>query len=417
MSRRGRLLIVCALLLLSGCRASAPAPTAAPTESPAAPTATPAPIAILTAAPASTPTPSPTDGGRMVDDLYVSPEISFVPLPTTAPTVFADGSTPTPSPPWTTPFPSPTGEATLSAPDTVTLAEVQRDSPVYRRADKRSDRVTTVHTGESYAVTGQAKGFLKLLVNGSTAYLPADRAVLSEANAAQDELLCYTLASWNVHNLGNGTQVEEAAALLKTIDADVVCVQEIDVGTKRANGQDLLRLLAEAADYPYYVFSKALSYQGGGYGTAILSKYPLVDAATIRLEVAEGREARVLGYARVLLNGGAAAVYNVHVDDGPMCLKSRNLCSLRYELAACGLTKYVLTGDFNCSPPRLHELLPTLYAVNIDKNTFGDGSVPKILDNILYTDGIVPAAVRIVETSDTGVSDHDLVYAVIQLRP
>jgi endonuclease/exonuclease/phosphatase family metal-dependent hydrolase len=49
-------------------------------------------------------------------------------------------------------------------------------------------------------------------------------------------------------------------------DIDVVGLQEVDIGTKRCGGRDILKELSEAAGYRYYAFFKTIDFGGGDYG-------------------------------------------------------------------------------------------------------------------------------------------------------
>lgn len=351
--------------------------------------------------------------------ITATPRLTYVPLPPSTPDPNAVDASPTP--PWATPYPSPVGEPTVKTEATIELATIENCSEyVFVRSggSTSSDVIGTAALGTSYRVLSDGNEWTQILFNGNVGFVKSDYVSARSVDCQQQSDLSYSLCSLNVHNMGNGSRVDELANVIQLQGVDVVCIQEVDLGTRRVEGANCTELLAKALGYPYWSFSAATGYEGGYFGTAIISRYPIVDAATFKLDVATGMERRSLGYARILLDGGTVNVFNTHLCPSSMCYKSINLASLQYELRATGIETYTVSGDFNCSPPRIDDYLPDIYYVNIDKSTFGDGSVPKILDNILYTDGIIPSAFEIVDTRTTNITDHDMVYCLITvLKP
>ncbi|MDO4543416.1 MAG: SH3 domain-containing protein [Clostridia bacterium] len=361
------------------------------------------------------PSPEPSDMGELPSP---TPKQTFVPLPQTTPEPMEDGSAPTPTPEWATPYPSPTGEPTVAAQDSIQLATVvncEEYVKVRSLASRSSSSIGTALLGTSYTALSFSEGWVHVLYNGQEGYISDQYISLSSVDLARTSALSYTMCSLNVHNMGSGSRIEEIAHIITLANVDIVCIQEVDKGTRRVDGMDCTKELAAVLGYPYYSFSHATGYEGGSFGTAIISRYPIIEAHTFPLDVAQGKERRSLGYAKILLENGAVSVFNTHLCPSSMCFKSINLASLQYELQASGVEVYTVAGDFNCSPPRLYEYLPNLHVVNMDKSTFGDGTIPKILDNILYTDGILPTEVEIIDARSTGITDHDMVFCKITI--
>ena len=55
---------------------------------------------------------------------------------------------------------------------------------------------------------------------------------------------------------------------------DIVALQEVDQGTRRASGVDQPAELARLTGMKV-VFGRNIDFEGGGYGTAVLSKLPV----------------------------------------------------------------------------------------------------------------------------------------------
>lgn len=88
------------------------------------------------------------------------------------------------------------------------------------------------------------------------------------------------------------------AALIRDLDADLVPLQEIDSVTTRTGGVDqaaeLGRLTGLEPAYGHF-----MPYQGGAYGMAILSRWPIAEVANHRLP--DGEEPRTALAATVTL--------------------------------------------------------------------------------------------------------------------
>ncbi len=75
----------------------------------------------------------------------------------------------------------------------------------------------------------------------------------------------------------DGTRdLNRIAEVINTLDPDVVALQEVDRKTGRLNGVDLAAELAVLTGMDA-VFGRAMYYDGGEYGEAILSRFSIVD--------------------------------------------------------------------------------------------------------------------------------------------
>lgn len=84
------------------------------------------------------------------------------------------------------------------------------------------------------------------------------------------------LATWNILRVGpEGSESFEAlAAIVRRIDADVLCLQEVGEGEEGP-----LQALAEAGGYAHGLLAPASGPDGNGIANACMSKTPVVDAA------------------------------------------------------------------------------------------------------------------------------------------
>ena len=230
-----------------------------------------------------------------------------------------------------------------------------------------------------------------------------------------------TIASYNIkHGQDVAYDWSKLAELILQSGADIVGLQEVDMGTNRIEGRDTLAGLSEACGYPYYYFTSAMDFDGGQYGTAILSRYPLSDTATISLPSPGGEEPRAFGVATVMLpNGATLRLLNTHLSYEDLFVQS-----VQFTQISKWIRKNVpegmpvaITGDFNTADftafKKLVELNFSL--VNNEEHsypTFRGNDTP--IDNIVYrTAHLTPMEHGYI---DSDRSDHNLLWCRFEVR-
>jgi len=173
---------------------------------------------------------------------------------------------------------------------------------------------------------------------------------------------------------------------LADLGADVVGLQEVDVKTARVGGMDTLRLIAEAGGYPYDAFAPAMELGGGEYGTAILSRYPILSHEVIPL-AADGLEPRAVGHALIDLGGTRLDFFNTHLSVEEREARLCQILALRELTAPC--ERVLLTGDFNTEVLADFDALAPMKTVNPRiYPSYYPGKLA--IDHIFYTEGFVP---------------------------
>ena len=90
------------------------------------------------------------------------------------------------------------------------------------------------------------------------------------------------------------TNTENFARVIKTLDADIVAIQELDKGALNRNKRALLQEIADATGIDYQVvFAPAADYMGGKIGPGVLVKRSLGVKSTKTVEL-PGDEGRML---------------------------------------------------------------------------------------------------------------------------
>lgn len=129
-----------------------------------------------------------------------------------------------------------------------------------------------------------------------------------------------------VYNMHAGKDAAGVDNLQRIVDfvrearADVVLLQEVDQRTRRSGGVDQPMVLAQRSGF-HVAFGSALDYDGGKYGVATLSRWPISFDTLYRLPVdppqeraGGSREPRGLLRADIASPYGPLTVFNTHID-------------------------------------------------------------------------------------------------------
>jgi len=162
--------------------------------------------------------------------------------------------------------------------------------------------------------------------------------------------------SYNIHHANPPSQPKliDLPAIAKVINesgADLVALQEVDVNTIRSGkGINQAKELGRLTDRHFF-FVKGIDFEGGEYGIAILSKFPILKTDSLRLPMKEGLEGepRVVAIITVEPTKGKPVVFaSTHLDLKP---EHRELQAKAIVEKLGNLkTPVILCGDFNAKP-------------------------------------------------------------------
>ena len=167
--------------------------------------------------------------------------------------------------------------------------------------------------------------------------------------AAQAERL--RVLTYNIHH-GEGSDgkfdYERLAGKIDELRPDVALLQEVDRGTKRAGGVDQAARLAELTGMES-VFGRAMPYEGGEYGLAILSRFPIERFETYPLPFDFGQEPRSLLRARIVPDNGLPVFdcWATHLCHQSEDSRVRQAKQIRWVTREFDNAPAVLAGDFN----------------------------------------------------------------------
>lgn len=167
-----------------------------------------------------------------------------------------------------------------------------------------------------------------------------------------------TVMTYNIHHANPPSKQEtgeiDIDAIVNVIrkeNPDLVALQEVDVNTERSGKVNQAAVIAEKLGMHSF-FGRAIDHDGGEYGVAILSKYPLLEAQVIPLpEDADPKaEDRVIATATVKLPGGLAIRFgSTHLDVRSAENRDQQVRAIN-QMASSNTAPFIVGGDFNAMP-------------------------------------------------------------------
>lgn len=157
------------------------------------------------------------------------------------------------------------------------------------------------------------------------------------------------ILAYNIrHGAGMDDSVDlaRAATVINRISPDLVALQEIDSATQRTGRVNQASRLGELTNM-HAVFGGFMEYQGGKYGMALLSRYPIVEITNHRLP--DGREPRTALALAVRVSDTTEIVFvgiHLYASEEERLAQAHRLT----EIFEHDERPVVLAGDFNSQP-------------------------------------------------------------------
>jgi len=245
----------------------------------------------------------------------------------------------------------------------------------------------------------------------------------SSAEATRLRVLTYNIHHANPPSKPEIIDIGAVANVIKQQQPDLVALQEVDVYTNRSGkAVNEAAEIAKLSGMPYYFFAKAINYDGGEYGIAILSRYPIEQMRNNALPNEEntGGEHRTLATVTVILPGQKKIMFAcTHLDAQE---KDINRFSQVKKIAMLlEKTEYplIIAGDFNDIPgSRVVNELDKYFIRSCTNCAF---TIPQInpkqtIDHIAYQASGGFAVTEHIVIDEKYASDHLPVLAVLKIK-
>jgi len=228
--------------------------------------------------------------------------------------------------------------------------------------------------------------------------------------------------TYNIHH-GEGTDgkvdLPRLAAVIAGVKPDLVALQEVDHKTKRTGGVDQTAELARLTGLRGK-FGKAIDYQGGEYGQAILSRHPIKGVEVHVLPGEPERETRIAVAAEIPLgdSGRTIRFVTTHLHHQSDEFRKRQAAKLD-ELFGRGGTPVIVAGDLNATPDSkpLGKLAKNWKSAEVGKPllTFPVDKPAKQIDYVLVrpADKFKVTEARVLD--EAVASDHRALLVVLEL--
>ena len=238
---------------------------------------------------------------------------------------------------------------------------------------------------------------------------------------------------YNIHAGKDRTgtdNLQRVARMVLDSTADIALLQEVDSVTERSGRTDQLAQLRLLTGF-HGAFGRTLDYQGGGYGIAILSRFPIQSDSVIRLHVTPSQaraggsyEPRGVLHATILVGRTTIHVLNTHLDasadDSYRRQEAARLVEIATSLTQQG-DRVMLGGDLNSTPESaVHAMIESAGLRDVwrecgsgDGFTYPETKPVRRIDYLHLSESVRCTQARVLESA---ISDHRPVLFSIDLR-
>ena len=165
------------------------------------------------------------------------------------------------------------------------------------------------------------------------------------------------IMSYNIHiavppSKPGTTDIDAIVRTIKDANPDIVALQEVDVNTARTGKINQAAIIAEKLKMNFF-FAKAIDHDGGEYGVAILSRYPISETKIHRLTTVAGTggEPRVMATAKITFRNGLAIRFAAtHLDAQKAPVNREKQVAEINAIASSESLPLIIAGDFNDQP-------------------------------------------------------------------
>lgn len=247
----------------------------------------------------------------------------------------------------------------------------------------------------------------------------------SKSSAKYNSPMSVKVMAYNIHHCNPPSKprlidIDAIAKAIRDQNPDLVALQEVDVNTARSGKFNQAEEIAKKLGMNFF-FAKAIDYDGGEYGVAILSKYPMSQTKINRLptEASTKGEPRVLASAKITFPDGTVIRFgSTHLDAQKGAVNREMQIIEINRLSAEENLPFIIAGDFNSVPgSRVIDLLDHSFTRTCQQCDF---TVPvinpnKTIDFIAFTPKSKFNVQSTLVVPERYASDHLPVVSILQL--
>jgi endonuclease/exonuclease/phosphatase family metal-dependent hydrolase len=171
--------------------------------------------------------------------------------------------------------------------------------------------------------------------------------------AGHDAPKPFRVMTYNIHHgegLDGKVDLKRIADLIKHEQADIVALQEVDKGVERTARRDLPAELSALTGMSC-VFSNNFHYQGGEYGNAVLTRFPVQNWTNTHYTMIRPGEQRGILQVVLKVQGRELVFMNTHIDyRGDDSERWSNAGEIQQLIQPYRGRPMILCGDFNDTP-------------------------------------------------------------------
>jgi len=254
-------------------------------------------------------------------------------------------------------------------------------------------------------------------------FLAVCLSLISLSQEVPDSSTAVRILTFNIYHgatMKGDFDLDLIAGVIKAAAPDLVALQEVDFMTRRARGFDLATELGWRTGMAS-LFGRAMPYDGGEYGEAVLSRYSFIASRNIPLPYTGNNEPRAaLEVTTVLASGDTIIFIGTHFDhtgeEADRILQAKRingiLSGARYPV--------ILAGDLNAEPGSvpiilLEDYWGSAYDKDVPEPTFPSAAPAKKIDYVLFYPKDRWRVISSEVIQDSVASDHCPHLVVLEL--
>lgn len=243
---------------------------------------------------------------------------------------------------------------------------------------------------------------------------------VAEDNRTLIRVLSYNILHGATTNRNNDLDIVAEAILIA--EPDIAALQELDYRTNRANKLDVTAEIGKRTNM-VSIFAKAVDWDGGEYGQALLSKYTFLKTGKVDLPTHKGNEPRIAIESLFILPAGdTIRLIGTHLDHQKDSTERIEQVEELNRVFSRDNIPTVLAGDMNDIPgSESIRILESRWGSSYDpkdpKPTFPSHAPERKIDYVMFYPKERWKVVERQVLCDKVASDHCAVLVVLELLP